>query len=116
SIARCRYRAPDVAGAAAAHCRRERPARRGLADRLGTEAAQTSSPRIAVRAQARLASGPFIPGQAQMDLEVGRGQRRARLLRPFDQADRIAAEVVEKARIDPILVTFEAIKIKVIEV
>jgi hypothetical protein len=77
------------------------------------ERAQTLPSGCARRAQHCLAP---IAREREVNLEVGGGQGAARVLGPFDEADRASAEVVAEACVEPILFMFESIKIKVIQV
>jgi hypothetical protein len=66
-----------------------------------------------VRADARSAS---TTGISEPDLKVCRWKLVCRLLRPFHEANGVAVEDVPEPGVHPLLRSFEAIKIKVMQV
>src|SRR5690606_40982584 len=54
--------------------------------------------------------------ELQTDPQVGRGKARSTHLRPFDQGDRGAREVLVEACFTPLVARGESIKIKVVQI
>ena len=87
------------------------------ARRLSQESAQTLRPRCTARLKIEAAPSLWrITGKTENEGKVGRRHESGRLGRPFDQTQRIVAEVLAQPSIIELFRIIETIKIKVIQV